>query len=155
MMVTERKADRSHSPCVLGFVRSDYRQQVIVHQEITHSRITEERITVTPNTPDRQVQSRPITSCFYFIRYPNREFNMLLDDISRSAWWEIVIPDKIPSDIWCKVETFNHHQHICSVSACCPSVFRSEQMNLSLAAVHLFMTLSHGAHVTGYLITFI
>lgn len=44
----EREADGAHSPCILGFVCSDYRQQVIVHQEITHSRITEERRSQLP-----------------------------------------------------------------------------------------------------------
>lgn len=80
------QADRFHSPRILGFVRSDYRQQVIVHQEIAHGRITEERNRVTPNTPDRQARSCPITRAASISSgFNTRKRNTRLDDTSRRA----------------------------------------------------------------------
>lgn len=48
---TQRQADSRQkvylrdSPCILGFMCSYYRQQIIVHQEVTYCWVTEKHIT--------------------------------------------------------------------------------------------------------------
>lgn len=38
-----QKVHLHHSPCILGFMCSYYRQQVIVHQEVTYCWVTEKK----------------------------------------------------------------------------------------------------------------